>query len=144
MKKLLVTTLCAAALAAAPVASGIDQAQATHKLGHALLGGLIAGAVIGSIVRANQNHCHGNVCHTHAQARANHFHDAYGTILYQAPQPTYVVPAPPPPPPPAYGGSYSANHYNWCYAKYRSYHQPSNSYQPYGYAGRRQCVSPYM
>ena len=63
---------------------------------------------------------------------------------------------PPPPPPgqqpmaqpapapaPVYGG-YPQAHYAWCASRYRSYHAPSNTYQPLGPYPRRQCVSPYM
>ncbi len=54
--------------------------------------------------------------------------------VYVAPQPVY--------PAPVYAGLPQA-HYNWCYNKYRSYHQPSNTYQPYGGYPRRQCRSPW-
>ncbi|MCB1455221.1 MAG: BA14K family protein [Nitratireductor sp.] len=144
MKRMATTTLCAAALMAAPVSGGVSEAQAGNSnIIKGIIGGVIAGAVIGSIVRAGQNHCHGSACHAHGYARAGHYHDAYGNIIYQAPPQTVIV-APPPPPPPAYSGSYPQAHYDWCFGKYRSYHAQSNSYQPYGYSGRRQCISPYM
>jgi hypothetical protein len=33
-------------------------------------------------------------------------------------------------------------HTDWCYARYRSYRDYDNTYQP-NYGGRRQCLSPY-
>ena len=33
-------------------------------------------------------------------------------------------------------------HIDWCYARYRSYRDYDNTYQP-NYGGRRQCYSPY-
>ncbi|MEZ5791986.1 MAG: BA14K family protein [Nitratireductor sp.] len=145
MKRMVTTAFCAAALMAAPVSGGVSEAQAGNSnIIKGIIGGVIAGAVIGSIVRAGQNHCHGNVCHSHGYANAGHYHDAYGNIVYQAPPQTVIIAPPPPPPPPAYGGSYPQAHYNWCYGKYRSYHAQSNTYQPYGYVGRRECISPYM
>lgn len=50
-------------------------------------------------------------------------------------QPVYVAP------PPVYAG-FSQQHYNWCFNQYRSYHQPSNTFQPYN-GPRRPCVSPW-
>ena len=37
------------------------------------------------------------------------------------------------------GGS---THVEWCYARYRSYREYDNTFQPY-HGGRRQCISPY-
>lgn len=37
---------------------------------------------------------------------------------------------------------YSSAHVRWCYARYRSYREYDNTYQPY-YGRRRQCYSPY-
>ncbi|MDX3928580.1 MAG: BA14K family protein [Shinella sp.] len=34
-------------------------------------------------------------------------------------------------------------HFEWCYARYRSYRASDNTYNPGGYGGRRQCLSPY-
>ncbi|MCP4184935.1 MAG: BA14K family protein [Hyphomicrobiales bacterium] len=51
------------------------------------------------------------------------------------PAPVYVRPAP------VYR-NLPAAHYNWCFRKFRSYHQPSNTYQPYN-GRRRQCNSPW-
>ena len=33
-------------------------------------------------------------------------------------------------------------HTDWCYARYRSYREYDNTYQP-NYGGRRECLSPY-
>ena len=43
--------------------------------------------------------------------------------------------------PRAYRGGGSA-HVEWCYARYRSYREYDNTYQPY-HGRRRQCLSPY-
>jgi hypothetical protein len=56
--------------------------------------------------------------------------------VYAAPPPVYVAPAP------VYGGGFPPEHYNWCFRNYRSYWQPSNSYQPYQ-GPRRICRSPW-
>lgn len=48
--------------------------------------------------------------------------------------------ASPPPPPRAAG--INPRHYEWCYARYRSYDSYSNTFQP-NYGPRRQCLSPY-
>ena len=39
-------------------------------------------------------------------------------------------------------GALPRAHYNWCYARYRSYGAYDNTFQPY-YGPRRQCISPY-
>lgn len=60
-------------------------------------------------------------------------------------QPVYVQPAPRPiyvQPAPVYHGGYSQAHYNYCGSKYRSYHYPSNTFQPF-HGPRRQCRSHY-
>lgn len=36
----------------------------------------------------------------------------------------------------------SQAHYDWCYARYRSYRAADNTFQPYN-GPRRQCLSPY-
>ena len=56
--------------------------------------------------------------------------------VYVAPPPVYAAP------PPVYSGLPQA-HYNHCFRKYRSYHQGSNTYQPYGGYPRTQCRSPW-
>lgn len=45
------------------------------------------------------------------------------------------------PPPPRYRG-YGNAHVEWCYARYRSYRERDNTFQPYQ-GPRRQCHSPY-
>jgi hypothetical protein len=37
---------------------------------------------------------------------------------------------------------FSPAHYEWCYARYRSYRASDNTFQPY-HGPRRQCYSPY-
>ena len=51
-------------------------------------------------------------------------------------QPIYVQPRQP-----VYN-SLPQSHYNWCFNKYRSYDQGSNTYQPYN-APRTYCRSPW-
>lgn len=82
--------------------------------------------------------------HDNAQAthRIGHFLGglAVGAIIGGAiaqQRPRYYAPAP------VYNG-YPQAHYSWCASKYRSYHAPSNSFQPYGPNPRRPCISPYM
>ena len=43
---------------------------------------------------------------------------------------------------PRYEGSINPRHIDWCYARYRSYREYDNSYQP-NYGPRRECLSPY-
>jgi hypothetical protein len=43
---------------------------------------------------------------------------------------------------PRVSGNLSANHYQWCQNRYRSYDSYSNTFQPYN-GPRQQCVSPY-
>lgn len=147
MRNHFVSTLCAAALLAMPVALVPGNAGATHEIGHAILGGIIGGVIGGVIsnsVNNGQNHCHDGLgCHSHGGANQYHYHDAYGNVLYQQPvQPQRRVIIRQQPPAYQGGGQYSSAHYQWCSAKYRSYDLGSNSYQPYG-APRRYCRSPY-
>jgi hypothetical protein len=147
MRKIIIATAAAAALAVVPVTFSATPANATHEIGHAILGGIIGGVIGGAIANSvanGQNHCHeGLGCHSHAGAKQYHYHQyVNGPVLYQQvvqPQPQVIIQQPAP----VYqGGGYSAAHYNWCAAKYKSYHAPSNTYQPYG-APRRPCYSPY-
>ena len=144
MRKLAITLAASAAFIAAPALLGYGDAKAVSAgdIAKGIIGGVIAGAVINSIVRSGQYHCHGRDCHRHGYARAGHYHDAYGNIIYYQ-----AAPPPPPvyaPPPPAYGGGYPPAHYDWCAGKYRSYDARSNTFQPYGNVPRRPCISPYM
>jgi len=54
---------------------------------------------------------------------------------YNPPPPVYVAPTP-------YYGSLPGQHYNICISKYKSYHPPSNTFQPYN-GPRRQCRTVY-
>ena len=87
--------------------------NATHKIGHAIVGGVIGGIIGSAIVNGTRRR----------------------QPVYVQPAPVYVQPAP------VYR-SLPAQHYNWCYRKFRSYHQPSNTYQPYS-GPRRYCNSPW-
>ncbi|QRM53743.1 BA14K family protein [Sinorhizobium sp. BG8] len=40
-------------------------------------------------------------------------------------------------------GGVNPRHYEWCAARYRSYRAYDNTFNPGGYGGRRQCLSPY-
>ena len=149
MRKFAIIATSALALSVAPVALGHDQAQALDA-GDIIRGLVVMGvaAAIVNAVGANQYHCHpGYGCHRHGAAGPYHYHAGPRIVYHRAPPPVYAPPPPPPvyapAPAPVYGG-YSQAHYNWCAAKYRSYHAGSNTYQPYGPYPRRQCVSPYM
>ncbi len=145
MRTDMISRISAAALAATAFAATAVPANATHEIGHAILGGIIGGVIggaIGNAVSNGQNHCHDGLgCHSHGGANQYHYHDAYGNILYQQPvqqQRRVIIQQAP-----VYqGGGYSNAHYQWCASKYRSYDAGSNSYQPYG-APRRLCRSPY-
>jgi hypothetical protein len=141
MKKLLLASISAAALSMAPVMSGHGDARADNKFIKGLIGGVIAGAVISSIVRAGEYHCHEGIgCHSHGYAGPYHYHQfVSGPIIYYQ-QPVYQAP----PVVVAPGVGYPALHYQWCGARYRSYDPGSNTYQPIGPYPRRQCISPYI
>lgn len=87
-------------------------ANAAHQIGHAVVGGIIGGIAAGVILN-----------------------NARRRPVYVEPAPVYVRPAP------AYNGLPPA-HYDWCFRKFRSYHQPSNTFQPYN-GPRRPCHSPW-
>ena len=55
--------------------------------------------------------------------------------VYQAPAPVYVAPT-------QYYGTLPGQHYNRCIIKYKSYHPPSNTFQPFN-GPRRQCRTVY-
>ena len=145
MRKHLIAVATAFALVTAPVMIGKDQAQALD--GGDILRGVIGAmvvmgvaAAISNSVQAGQQHCHpGFGCHSHGYAGPYHYHNRATIVYAQPPAPVYQAP-----PPPSYGGGYSQAHYGWCAAKYRSYHAPSNTFQPYGPYPRQQCISPYM
>jgi hypothetical protein len=117
MKKVMAAAVLSVAVVGGTLTT-TTPAQATHKLGHAILGGVIGG-VIGSAIINGANR---------------------RRPVYSAPAPVYVAPAPHHAP--VYAGL-PQQHYNWCYNKYRSYHQASNTYQPYGGYPRTQCRSPW-
>jgi hypothetical protein len=69
------------------------------------------------------------------QSQAGHYYGHGGykpNIRYR--KPDYVQPAPVYDLPDA--------HYDWCFRKFRSYHKPSNTFQPYN-GPRRACISPW-
>lgn len=92
--------------------SSVTPVNATHKIGHAIVGGVIGGIIGGAIINNQRRR-----------------------PVYVQPAPVYVQPAP------VYR-NLPAAHYNWCFRKFRSYHQPSNTYQPY-HGPRRICNSPW-
>ncbi len=154
MKKFLINSMCAVTLAA-PMALATAPAEANHEFWHAF-GGVVAGAVavgiIANAVNAGQEHCHDGLgCHAHGGARAYHFHDRYGSIVYrqqvrQPVQPLYeeeIYEERPVVRPAVRPGRLPRAHYDWCYSRYKSYDAGSNSYQPLNAGGRRQCRSPY-
>ena len=83
---------------------------------------------------------HRHYRHGHRQYRGHWFPPAAfiagaiigGAIANQAPAPRYRG---------GYGG-YGNAHVEWCYARYRSYQDWDNTFQPYN-GPRRQCISPY-
>ncbi|MCP4070482.1 MAG: BA14K family protein [Hyphomicrobiales bacterium] len=103
-------------------------------LGAAILGGIVGGMIAGNIRRC---HSHGGYRHCHRHV-GNHNHYRGGIIYAPVQPPVYV-------PPPVYRApvGYPAAHYRWCYNTYRSYHQPSNTFQPFGGGPRRICRSPW-
>lgn len=115
--KLDMKKIAAAAVLSVAVVGGTltatTPAQATHQIGHAILGGVIGGVIGGAIVNSQRRRA-----------------------------PVYVVPPPVYAPAPVYSGLPQA-HYNYCWNKFRSYHQASNTYQPFGGYPRRQCRSPW-
>ena len=130
MRKHVLGTACAVALAAASLAGSTDEAASNDVL-KSILGGAIVGVVIGSIVRANQRHCHEGIgCHAHGRAEAYHYHQSYGgPILYQ--QPVQAAPA-----------GYPQAHYTWC-SRYQTYDAGSNTYIRTVGGPRVPCRSPY-
>ncbi len=135
MKRLLLTAACASAIAMAPVLTVGDEALAGNNFVKGLIGGVIAGAIISSVVQAGQYHCHAGLgCHTHGYAGPNHYHQIIGgPIVYYQQQPVVVAPS-----------GYPQAHYVWCGNKFASYDAGSNTYQPYGPYPRRECISPYI
>lgn len=120
MKKTITAFVAASMLATIPLAASTQEAAAIHKQWHkGLATGIGVGVglgVIGALTRPRQPQV------------------IQQPVVVQ-PAPVYVQPAPQP-------VGFSQAHYNYCYAKYRSYHAPSNTFQPY-YGPRRPCVSPY-
>jgi len=128
------STVAMASVFVASMSLGLPKpAYAQRDLGAAILGGIVGGIIGGSI---NRCHSHGGYrhCHNHRGAH-NHYRNG---IIY-VPAPRVYVPAPVYPAP----GAYSQQHYNWCFNRYRSYDQRSNTYQPYGNVPRRLCRSPW-
>ncbi|MCP4071766.1 MAG: BA14K family protein [Hyphomicrobiales bacterium] len=96
-----------------------------------ILGTALVGTSIGATTTANATHKIG-----HAIVGGVIGGVIGGAIVNSARRrPVYVQPAP------VYSGLPRA-HYNWCYRNYRSYHQPSNTFQPYN-GPRRPCHSPW-
>jgi hypothetical protein len=154
MKKFLISSACAATLAVAPMALSTGEAQANHEFWHAFgagVAGAVAVGIIANAVAAGQQHCHDGLgCHSHGGARAYHFHDRYGNIVYGQPvrqrviqQPVEVYEDDPYVEPVVRPGRLPRAHYDWCYSRYKSYDAGSNTYQPLNAGGRRQCRSPY-
>lgn len=121
MKKILTSILAISLLAVAPLAVSIGDAEAGSKtwkkFGNGVATGVGVGVglgIINSLTRPRQQPIY----------------------VQPAPRPVYVQPVQ------VYPAGYSQGHYNYCGSKYRSYHYPSNTFQPY-HGPRRQCRSPY-
>jgi len=126
-------------LAAALPAAGQQKTKEDENFVNQLIGGLVASTPVAAAVADGERHCHGKICHAHAAAGPNHHHDAYGNILYGD-----AVVATPAQAPAQVSGEFPQAHYDWCFSKFRSYDQASNTYQPFGDKPREACVSPKM
>lgn len=118
MKRTFTAFVAAAMLAAVPLAASTQEAAAVHKQWHkGLATGVGIGVglgVVGALTRPRQQQ-----------------------VIVQQPAPVYVQPAP-------VVQGFSQAHYAYCHGKYKSYHAPSNTYQPLNLAIPRQpCYSPY-
>lgn len=122
MKKILTSILAISLLAVAPLAASVSNADAGSKtwkrFGNGIATGVGVGVGLGIVNRLTRPR--------HQPAPP----------VYVQPRPIYVQPAP------VYHGGYSQAHYNYCGSKYRSYHYPSNTFQPF-HGPRRQCRSGY-
>lgn len=122
MKKILTSILAVSFIAMAPLAVSTNNAEAgsktLRKFGHGVATGVGVGVGLGII---------NNLTRRRQQEPV---------YVQPAPRRVYVQPAP------VYQAGFSQSHYNWCTHKYRSYHAPSNTYQPFN-GPRRQCRSGY-
>lgn len=130
MKKILTGILAISLLAVAPLAVSTSDAEAGSKTWKKFRNGLATGVGVGvglgivnSLTRPRQ--------------------PQQPVYVQPAPRPVYIQPAPVyVQPAPVYNAGYSQAHYNYCGSKFKSYHFPSNTYQPY-HGPRRLCHSPY-
>lgn len=121
MKNILTGILAVSLLAVAPLAVSTNDAEAgsktLRKFGHGVATGVGVGVglgIINNLTRRREERVY----------------------VQPAPRRVYVQPAP------VYQAGYSQAHYNYCTHKFRSYHAPSNTYQPFN-GPRRQCRSGY-
>ncbi len=123
MKKTVSAFVAAAMLATVPLVASTQPAAAIHKQWHqGLATGIGVGVglgVIGALTRPRQQQ-----------------------VIVQQPAPVYVQPAPVYVQPAPVAQGFSQAHYQYCFNRYRSYHAPSNSFQPFN-GPRQPCYSPY-
>ena len=134
-----------------------------HNDGADFVAGLATGLIFGGLVagsrpRGGLYYCYGWHCGGYNVPKRYYGYRGYYPPRVYAPPPQHYYPPPgryypprvyarpvPPryyPPAPAYRTAFSAAHYNYCFARYRSYRQYDNTFQPYN-GPRKQCVSPY-
>ena len=102
--------------------------------------GLIIGGVVGSQRRSGSYICVNGYCNGRYYGPRRYYPSRY----YYKPAPRYYRP------PvrryyrtvPRHRASLPQAHYNYCFAKYRSYRVYDNTFQPY-HGPRKQCLSPY-
>ena len=112
-----------------------------RKDGGNFAAGLATGLIIGGII-AGSNRRGGYYC-VNGYCNGRY----YGPRRYYRPYPTYgprpyYRRAPRYRPAPVYRSRLSRAHYNYCFAKYRSYRAADNTFQPY-HGPRKPCRSPY-
>lgn len=127
MKKILTGVLTVALLATAPLAVSTSDADAGSRTWKRFGRGVATGVGVGVGLGIVNN-----------LARPRHQpHYVEPRRVYVQPRPVYVEPRPV-----YHSRGFTQAHYNYCGSKYRSYHYPSNSFQPFN-GPRRQCRSPY-
>ncbi len=108
--------------------------------------GLATGLIIGGVIAGNQRRggfysCINGYCNGRYYGPRRHYPSRYyyppaPRYYYNRPVRRYYRQAP------RYRVNLSRAHYNYCFAKYRSYRASDNTFQPY-HGPRKQCRSPY-
>lgn len=121
MRKVITAAIATAMIATVPLAASTHDAEAKSKwFKQGLAAGVGAGiglGIVNSLTRPREQ------------------------VIVQQPAPVYVQPAPVVvAPQPVYQGGFSQAHYQYCFARWKSYDAASNTYQPY-VGPRRPCYS---